>query len=164
VTDHEQIREVVYRYARGIDRRHFELVRSCYHPNATDDHGDYSGGVDGFIEFLHEQLERWAVTSHFIGNVHIEIDGDWARVESYAQATHRGHPRPDGSVRDLTSGARYVDDFERRGGEWRIARRVVVNDWNRVSLITDTASLATSSYAQPGRFPDDPVFAPRSSA
>lgn len=161
MTDHEQIREVVYRYARGIDRRHLDLVRSCYHADATDDHGDYSGDVDGLIGFLREQLARWSVTSHLIGNVHIAADGDWARVESYTLATHRGHPRTDGSVRDLTSGVRYVDDFERRAGEWRIARRVVVNDWNRVSLITDAASLTPTSYAQPGRFPDDPVFAPR---
>ena len=158
MTDHEQIRTVVYRYARGVDRRDFDLVRSCYHHDATDDHGDYCGGIDGFIEFLREQLARWSVTSHFIGNLLIEIDGERARVESYAIATHRGLPKPDGSVRDLTSGVRYIDDFERRNGEWRIARRMVVNDWNRVSLISDSASLATTNYAQPLPFPNDPVY------
>lgn len=160
MTDHEQIRTVVYRYARAIDRRDFDSVRSCYHADATDDHGDYRGGVDGFIEFVREQLARWSVTSHFIGNVLMEIDGDRARVESYAHVTHRGLPRPDGSVRDLTSGVRYVDDFERREGEWRIAARVVVNDWNRVTLITDEASLAPTNYTRPLPFPDDPVYRP----
>ena len=160
MTDHEQIRTVVYRYARAIDRRDFDSVRSCYHADATDDHGDYRGGVDGFIEFVREQLARWSVTSHFIGNVLMEIDGDRARVESYAHVTHRGLPKPDGSVRDLTSGVRYVDDFERRAGEWRIAARVVVNDWNRVTLITDEASLAPTAYTRPLPFPDDPVYRP----
>ena len=50
--DREQIRDVIYRYARGVDRRDYELVRSCYHPNATDDHGSYKGDVDGFITWL----------------------------------------------------------------------------------------------------------------
>ena len=160
MSDIEEIRAVVYRYARGIDRCDFDLVRSCYFADATDDHGDYRGGVDGFIDFVREQLTRWSVTSHFIGNVLIDIDGDRARVESYAIATHRGHPKPDGSVRDLTSGVRYVDDFERRDGEWRIASRVVVNDWNRVSLISDAASLSSTNYAQPLPFPHDPVYHP----
>lgn len=31
-----------------------DLIRSCYHPDAIDDHGDYVGGVDGFIEYARE--------------------------------------------------------------------------------------------------------------
>ena len=33
---------------------------------------------------------------------------------------------------NLTTGFRFVDDFERRGGEWRIARRVATTEWVRV--------------------------------
>ena len=160
MSDHERIREVVYRYARGIDRRDLDAVRACYHADATDDHGTYSGGVDGFIDFVRDELERWPVTTHFIGNVLIELHGRRARVESYAHVTHRGHPRDDGSVRDLTSGVRYVDDFEERDGEWRIARRGCVNDWNNLSVIPASASLPDSPYARPGHYPDDPVYAP----
>jgi len=32
------ITEVLYRYCRGVDRRDWELLRSCYHPEAQDDH------------------------------------------------------------------------------------------------------------------------------
>ena len=39
----QEITDVVYRYARGIDRLDFELVRSCYHPDAYDDHGAFKG-------------------------------------------------------------------------------------------------------------------------
>ena len=49
--DEEAIKKVHLRYCRGIDRRDWELLRSCYHPDALDDHGDYVGGVDGFIKF-----------------------------------------------------------------------------------------------------------------
>ena len=39
--DRNEIEEVVLRYCRGIDRRDFDLVRSCYHPDATDRHGSF---------------------------------------------------------------------------------------------------------------------------
>ncbi|WP_268959227.1 nuclear transport factor 2 family protein [Paraburkholderia elongata] len=48
--DKAEIREVHTRYCRGIDRMDFDLVRSCYHPDAIDRHGAYEGGVEGFIE------------------------------------------------------------------------------------------------------------------
>jgi hypothetical protein len=31
---------------------------------------------------------------------------------------------------DFLFGGRYVDRLEKRGGEWRIAKRTVVMDWN----------------------------------
>ena len=45
----QQIADVIYRYARGIDRLDFDLVRSCYHPDAYDDHGSFKGSVEAFI-------------------------------------------------------------------------------------------------------------------
>ena len=86
----QEITDVVYRYARGIDRLDFELVRSCYHPDAYDDHGAFKGSVDEFIEMCEGFLPRWTATMHFMGNVLVdEIDGDSARAETYAVAYHR---------------------------------------------------------------------------
>ena len=47
--DKQEIEEVVLRYCRGIDRRDFELVRSCYHPDARDRHGSFDGTVDEYV-------------------------------------------------------------------------------------------------------------------
>jgi hypothetical protein len=64
-----------------------------------------------------------------IGNILIRIDGDKAAVESYLWAVSviDGEAGP----RDVTTAGRYLDRFERRGGEWRIAERMVVHDWFR---------------------------------
>ena len=35
LADRLEIRDVVYRYCRGIDRREYDLVRSCYHHDAV---------------------------------------------------------------------------------------------------------------------------------
>ena len=86
----QEIGDVIYRYPRGIDRLDFDLVRSCYHPDAVDDHGAFKGNVDEFIEMCREFLPRWTATMHFMGNVLIdEIDGTAARAETYAVAYHR---------------------------------------------------------------------------
>ena len=41
--DAEQIRDVILRYCHAADRGDWDLARSCYHPDALDDHGIFSG-------------------------------------------------------------------------------------------------------------------------
>ncbi len=132
VVDQQEIRDVVYRYCRGIDRRDFDLVRSCYHPDGVDDHGDFRRNVDEFIVYVQHTLPRFERTMHFIGNVLVEPDGDEARCESYVVAYHHLGVSRTKPKRDFVAGLRYVDDFERRDGEWRIASRVCVFEWSRV--------------------------------
>jgi len=129
-----EIADVILRYARGIDRLDLELVRSCYHPDAYDDHGAFKGNVDEFIEAAGSFLPRWTATQHFMGNMLIEVEGDVARAETYAVAYHR-REAADGSGKDDVMGIRYVDRFERRDGSWRIAHRVVVTEWRRVDPV-----------------------------
>lgn len=149
--DRQEIHDVLMRYARGIDRRDFELVRSCYHPGATDDHGSFKGTVDEFIPWVAGQLERFDTTMHLLGNVLIELDGDDARVETYCVAYHRLL----GQDTDSIAGLRYVDRFERRSGAWRIADRTIVVEWNRLDDVT--APGFSPEYQRGRRDGTDPV-------
>jgi SnoaL-like domain len=169
--DDQAIRDVLFRYWRGIDRQDPELVLGTYHPGAFDDHGYYKGPVEGFVETLRPGVwAHFSNTQHFAGNLQIDWRGpDRARVESYANAHHiqPGPPRADsphaGPVpdsdpgRDLVYGLRYVDDFERRAGEWRIARRVCAWDWHRVDRVGGIPLPA--SYFRGHHSKDDPVYA-----
>lgn len=159
--DQQEITDVCLRYCRGIDRRRFDLVRSCYHPDGTDDHGDYQGGIDGFIEHVETQTARWERTMHFLGNILVEVDGDRARCESYALAFHRMAPRNDKPARDFTSAIRYVDDFERREGAWRIATRVCVVEWTRTDPVAPGGWVPSIAYTLGRRDESDVVFADR---
>ncbi len=152
------IARVLCTYTRGADRFDLELMRSCYWPDATDDHGHYSGGVDGFIEFVGRALQRFERTSHFLGNVLIDVDlaDDVARAETYAVAYHRFHDA-DGQETDMVAGLRYVDRFERRTGEWRIAKRVCAFDWLRTDPVVGRGSFA-DSYTRGLRGSDDIVW------
>lgn len=128
--DKREIEEVLLRYCRGIDRMDRELVRSCYHPDATDEHGSFRGTVDEFLVWVWRVLGRTSMTMHFLGNVLVELEGDVARSEAYGISHHRSDSgEPTGN---LIIGFRYIDRFERRGGAWRIARRVCTTEWVRV--------------------------------
>jgi hypothetical protein len=162
VVDQHAIRDVVYQYCRGIDRCDYELVRSCYHPDATDDHGDYRGDIDGFLAYVQRGLPRYERTMHFIGNVLVEIDDatpDRARAESYLVAYHRLPASSTKPERDFVAGLRYVDDFERRAGEWRIATRVCVFEWSRIDPVPPGGWVPSEGSITGRRDGSDPVYA-----
>ena len=54
LVDRDEIHRVMVRYARGLDRLDFELVRSCYWDDAIEDHGNYVGQPDDFIRWADE--------------------------------------------------------------------------------------------------------------
>jgi hypothetical protein len=124
------IRTVLLRYCRGIDRMDRELVRACYHDDAIDEHGSFRGSADEYVEWAFRLLGRYRSTMHFLGNMLIEphdSDRDRAAAESYGIAFHRSDdPDP---RRNLIIGFRYIDRFERRAGDWRIAKRVCTTEW-----------------------------------
>src|SRR5687768_2802032 len=73
--DVEDIRAVLHRYCQGVDRRQWDVIRSCYWPDAVDDHGDFRGGLDDFIAMCQAALARWECTMHFTGTTNITVDG-----------------------------------------------------------------------------------------
>jgi hypothetical protein len=135
--DKQAIHEVVLRYCRGIDRRDAALVRDCYWPDATDDHaGAFAGRRDDFVEWVLRVVTRFTGTMHAIANHLVELDAgdaDAASSEAYGVAYHWGDP-PDDPRHNFTTGFRYLDRFERREGDWRIAARTVVLEWHHVTL------------------------------
>ena len=128
--DQEDIRGVIFAYCRGIDRLDLETVRDCYHPDATDEHGSFSGGVDAYLEWVSGLLSRYRFTMHFVSNIQIEFGAcpDLAAAESYGVALHRG--QDDTPHLNLATGFRYLDRFERRGGVFKIAARQAVSEWS----------------------------------
>jgi ketosteroid isomerase-like protein len=135
--DERAIEKVHLRYCRAIDRRDFDLLRSCYHPDAVDDHGDFVGTIEEFIAFAREGTLNFTSTTHHTTNMLVEVEGDQAWAEFYGRAYHRVAAGADGIEKDLAVNTRWVDRFERRQGEWRIAKRLVVVDTDRVDPVQE---------------------------
>ena len=135
IADQAEIIECLHTYARAMDRFDRELARSVYHEDAIDDHGNFRGPANEFIE--------WAMTvpggqfrhQHYITNFNVELDGDQAHVESYYLFVATDN---DPSAPLKLYGGRYVDRFERRCGRWAIAARKLIPEWK-----TECASLTT---------------------
>jgi hypothetical protein len=162
LADKEEIRDVLMRYGRGVDRLDEDLIRSCYHEDSTDDHGHWKGKGQDFAAFIVESLrERSHHTTHAIANVCIEINPDnpnHARSEAYSLAYLRRTDETGTEWLDFFSG-RYIDKFEKRNNEWKISDRVIVHDWS-ISNPLDAGSfpLPMDSFVQGKRDKSDLVY------
>jgi len=125
-----EIQEVMTRYARGVDRADEALLKSCYHPDATEEHGSaYAGPAHEYIEGAVVRIRLMGTMCHYLCNMHISLEGDLAYVETYSLTFAR--MTKDSEDSDTLTGGRICDRFERRDGEWKIAHRKIVFDWNR---------------------------------
>ncbi len=169
--DRQDIQDCLFRYVRGVDRKNWDLVRSAYHADAYDDHGNYKGGIDGFIESLIRRHATIEQSMHVVGNIVVEFDGpDGALVEAYFITHQRLSPdagdarlaylrgaaiAPDMAVETEVVG-RYVDRMTRKDGAWRIAKRTVVFEVLRGSPAPAGGGLS-SKWALSRRDGNDPI-------
>jgi SnoaL-like domain len=142
----DAISDAILRFARGADSSDLELMRSAYWPDATDDHGNFSGNALEFTVFAIEVLKRFRATMHFITNIAISFpSARQAHAECYFYAYHEHLPESEGDPTMVTLvGGRYIDRFEERDGEWRILARVVTMDWSehRPAATVDAKTVA----------------------
>jgi hypothetical protein len=141
--DHEDIRQLLYRYARGVDRADLDLLCSVYHPDGTDHHGKFDGPGEAYARRLvGAEAGLTATGNHHITNIFIQLDGDEARAETYFLAFHP-HRDHGSDQLGITSG-RYLDRLVRHDGRWAILRREVVSDWTRAHLAGASWSRASA--------------------
>lgn len=119
----EEITDVIKKLARATDRLDEQGMACCYHPDGFDDHNSFRGSGTDFAKWVLEALGGFEQTMHFVGPPAIRLAGDTAQCDTYCVAHHL---RTD---EDLVIGLRYVDRFERREGQWLIAKRVCAFDW-----------------------------------
>ncbi len=150
--DRQEILACLHRYAKGLDRRDWDLFASAYHADAIDQHGDFVGGPDGLVEYVSGLMADWDYSVHFLDLNNLEIEGDVAHSECYVLFTQQ---RVDGTGLDF-GGGRYVDRLERRSGAWAIAARRVVVDW---SARAESVTFADVPSARTGTFDrNDPSY------
>jgi hypothetical protein len=173
----QAITEVIYRYARAIDRMDEELLRSVFHPASR--HCHFYEGVSSdpdapsskeapgdFVAFALGVLSAFTRTHHQLGNTLIHLQGtDRAIAETYFTAFHRMRPRGDplaaenayDNEMDYFVGGRYLDRFECRDGEWRIVQRTGMTDWVRVDAPSSQGFGDIAAQTIGKRAPDDLV-------
>lgn len=154
IKDRQDIYDCLVRYCRGMDRFDRALLRSAYHPDALDDHGEYVGSVDGFIDYYFAYHTKYQHrTAHQLSNHSCELDGDTAHCETYwtFNAVNKSEP-----VIARGTG-RYIDRLEKRDGAWRIAARICVVD--RINSDSDPARATDrQDFVATARDTSDPSY------
>lgn len=131
----DAIRDLHARYMRAQDRLDEEMHLSCFWPDSTTDYGIFQGSGEEFVRFAQDLLKTHQANHHLIGQSLIEVEGDVAFGEVYYFAFHR--IEAEGAPQDMIISGRYVDRYERRGGEWKFAHRSELVDWARMEPAAD---------------------------
>lgn len=131
VADRIALQDVMLNYAAGVDERDFDRYRACFADDVEVlDFGDAPvHGVDAWVDYVKEALERFGPTQHMLGPQFAVIDGDTAETRSDVQALHYMKDAPDTT---LTLWATYETRMRRINGQWKIARHRLVSRGTRV--------------------------------
>jgi len=127
--DKAEIRDVLSRYCRGLDRMDKEMAYGVWHPGATAFYdGIYEGTGRGFIDWVWQAHAAMDRHSHQITNVLIEVHGDRATSEAYVTVVLWTLPDEYGRQKELVGRGRYLDRFARKNGRWAIEHRTHLLD------------------------------------
>ena len=136
--DNEAIRQVVAAYAHAIDRCRWDMMAKVFHKDAQYGCGPVGGSWRDFVPQAQAIVEPCLATQHQLGQTMISYESDiLAHTETYFNAVHTipsGYRVTDvfpdkGKIYTAVIAGRYVDRFEKRDGEWRIAKRSGLYDW-----------------------------------
>lgn len=120
MSDHDEIRNLLQRYARGADGRNIDALRSLFHPDATIQGARGAQTLDEWLGFMAEP-PAFPSSMHVLTDPLIELHGDAGLVDTYA-VVYMGNA-------EMTLGVRYQDDVERVEGRWVIRRRDAKTLW-----------------------------------
>jgi 3-phenylpropionate/cinnamic acid dioxygenase small subunit len=117
----QDVADLLVRYASGIDRRDWTLLRSCFTDDCVADYGDigrWEGG-DAITEWMRKTHEPLGHTLHRITNQSFAWEGEAVSARSYVDAL----VLLSDNIRGAQSAGRYDDVVVRTAEGWKIARR-----------------------------------------
>lgn len=115
------VEDVLVRYATAIDRRDWDLFRTCFTDDCDADYGVIGRwhGVDEITEWMRATHEPCGHTLHRITNVSVAASGPGVVSRSYVDALVLAAGNQSGT----RAAGYYDDDLVRTDDGWRIARR-----------------------------------------
>ncbi|MEU6379147.1 nuclear transport factor 2 family protein [Streptomyces sp. NPDC046909] len=120
-SDIADISAVLVRYATGIDRRDWKLLRTCFTDACEADYGDIGRWLDAdaLTAYMEHAHARCGHLMHRVTNTEVTLDGDTATARSYCDAFVLGPDNDDG----MQASGRFDDDLVRTDQGWKITRR-----------------------------------------
>jgi hypothetical protein len=130
MTAHEELRALVQRYARAVDRRDLDALAELFRPDATL---VGSRGAQTLEEWLDTMRgpRAFPTSMHVLGDPLIALDGSatGATLDTYAVVYQLSEPGS--GAGDLTLGINYLDRAVLADGRWAISHRESRTLWMR---------------------------------
>lgn len=130
MTAHDDLRALLQRYARAVDRRDLDVLAGLFRPDATIVGARGTQSVEEWLDTMRAP-RAFPVSMHVLGDPLVELGdgGAVARLDTYAVVyqlgdSGSGHP-------DLTLGINYLDEASLDAGRWAITRRESRTLWMR---------------------------------
>ena len=121
MTDRGDITALLYRYARAVDTKDWELYRSVFTDDAVIDYssnGIPAGSRDDIADFLAKAFTAIPMSMHYITNIEVDVDDDAATVRAMFY-----NPTQLPGFSELSFfGGHYFHELVRTGDGWRSRR------------------------------------------
>ena len=129
--DQRDVCDLLHRYAHALDEKGWDLLATCFTPDAVAYYGEELGRKEGYASI--EETCRAALASldssqHMISNPEIAIDGNTATSRCYVQAQHTKAGVEGGD--NYAIGGIYLDEIVRTAEGWRIRYRELRILWS----------------------------------
>lgn len=128
--DRQAIGDLIARYSRTLDWLDDEGQAGCYWPDAAIDYGFFKGTAAEFVPVVMQVERSTGRRWHMLAPLAVKLtSATTAEGECYGVALGF---RREGEAEPYTGkmyGGRYLDTYEKRGDEWRIASRRYILDW-----------------------------------
>jgi len=149
--DQLAISMLMQRWALARDTGDWEGLRSTAHPGAAMTTTWFDGAFDAFVESCRASWLKGSRSQHVLGGTVAEIEGPRAIAQTRMSINVRS--RLDGIEVDAVCLGRFFDRVEKRDGAWRIAKRSVIYEKDRIDAVDPQAKVSLDAELL-GRFPD----------
>ena len=139
IEDTRAIREVVENWALWRDAGDWERFATVWHPGAEMWATWFQGPAQKFIEVSRDGFNRGVSILHFLGGFTCDIAGQRAIAQTKMSISQRADVH--GVTVDVLCVGRFYDFFEKRDGNWKIVRRRLTYEKDRMDPVDPSATL-----------------------
>ncbi|MNZ41978.1 hypothetical protein D3C78_595440 [compost metagenome] len=140
----QALQQLNAKFSRAMDRMDRCLMVSLWTDDGQIDWGAHKGSAKPFViaaTTADANLER---SFHSVSTEYFEVDGDKAIGE--VSVIIVSIVLENGAKMDRLIGGRYLDRYRKEGGQWKIAQRTFVHDWNM--NLPSSANLEEGMFAK----------------
>jgi len=132
--------DVVQSWALYRDTGDWAGLRSTVHPDAHMTATWFDGSFEEFIAAVQASWRKGSKSQHFLGGSVAEVLGSKAIAQTRMAIMVRG--TIEDQVVDITCTGRFYDRVEKREGKWKILKRNVIYEKDRMDLLDPSARLS----------------------